>query len=363
MKKAVLIMAGGRGERLWPLSIEKKPKQFLAIGTSSNGKTLIEQSIERAKLFTSEENIFIITGESFRDLFREYLQTFREENIIFEPTGRDTLAAITLGLYYIKQKIGDCSVAVLPSDPIIKDEDIFVNALNEAVNIADKTKQIATIGIKPTRPDTGYGYIKLSKLISTSSERIETFMVHGFKEKPTLERAKEFLSDGSYLWNSGMFIANADTILSMVEKETPDTYKKIAETFTAQKNNNKELALSTFGSLEKISFDYAIMEKLKEIYCVKGTFFWDDLGAFSALSRIENKDNNNNVSLGQSFLHDSRNNIIINENKTIIAISGLENITVVQSGDTTLIYPTGEDDRIKNILKAMREEEGNKKYL
>lgn len=356
MEKSVLIMAGGIGERLWPLSRENKPKQFLKIGDE---KSLIEKTILRALKITSEENIFIITGIRYREAFNQYIPNFKKENIIYEPLGRDTAAAVTLGALTIKEKIGNSIIVILPADPIIKEENLFTKTVEEAIETTSKTKKTIIVGIKPNRAETGYGYIKLANNIKDNEYNVERFV-----EKPNLENAKKFLDNGNYLWNSGMFIWDIENILNAVQSFMPDTYNKVLESF----NNIDHLEKSKeiFSKIEKISFDFGIMEKLKEIICIKAEFFWDDLGAFSALGRIYKKDNDNNVVIGNVYIKESKNNIIINDDNDFIAVNGIKDLTIVKSNGAILIYADNQDSKIKEILKDIREEDElkeNIKYL
>ena len=356
MKKSVLIMAGGIGERLWPLSRENKPKQFLKIG---DNKSLIEKTILRASKITDEENIFIITGIRYKEAFSQYIPNFRKENIIYEPFGRDTAAAVTLGALTIKEKIGNSIIVILPADPIIKEEDLFTKTVEEAIETTSKTKKTIIVGIKPNRAETGYGYIKLADNIKDNEFNVERFV-----EKPNLENAKKFLEDGNYLWNGGMFIWDIESVLNAVQSLMPDTYNKVLESFNNR--NNFDKAKETFSKIEKISFDRGIMEKLKNIICIKAEFFWDDLGAFSALGRIHEKDKDNNVIIGNVYTKESKNNIIINDDNDFITVDGINNLTIVKSNGALLIYSDNQDAKIKEILKDIREKEelkDNTKYL
>ena len=355
MNKSVLIIAGGLGERLWPLSREYKPKQFLKINDS---KSLIEQTINRALKITDEDKVFIITGKRYEESFEKYIPNFRKENIIYEPVGRDTAAAITLGVIKIKEKIGNSIVSILPADPIIKNEDLFIKNLKKAINITENTNNIVIIGIKPNRPETGYGYIKIGNNIKNDEYNVDEFI-----EKPNLEKAINFLEDGNYLWNSGMFIWSIDNIIDNIKKLLPDIYNKVLE--ASKINNDKSIEI--FSSIDKISFDLGIMEKLKNIICIKSNFYWDDLGAFSALGRINEKDDKNNILIGDIYTKESNDNIIINDdNNTFISIYGVNNLTIVYSNGVFLVYPNNKDDKIKDILKDIRNKsklEHYRKYL
>ncbi|WP_295159453.1 mannose-1-phosphate guanylyltransferase [uncultured Brachyspira sp.] len=347
MKKAVLIIAGGIGERLWPLSRENKPKQFLTI---VENKTLIEQTIDRALRITDEDSIFIVTGKRYKEAFSKYIPSFKKENIIYEPAGRDTAAAIGLAMILIEEKIGNAIITILPADPIIRKEDLYIKAIENAIDISRNTNNIVIIGVNPDRAETGYGYIKIKDNIA-----YDVYNVDKFIEKPNYENACRFLEDGNYLWNSGMFIWSIDNIIKSIKTLIPDTYNKIIETL---KNKNDDEKLKIFNTIDKISFDFGIMEKLTNIICIKSHFFWDDLGAFSALGRIHNKDSNKNVIVGNVYAKESNGNIIINDDKkTFIAADGIHNLTIVKSDNVLLIYPNNEDSKIKEILKDIREKD------
>ena len=262
-------------------------------------------------------------------------------------------------MYYIKEKVGDSIVVIVPADPIIKENKLFIDSIKEAIERTKETKNISIIGIKPTRAETGYGYIKLKDIIKYNSYNVDRFV-----EKPNLEKAKEYLKDSNYLWNSGMFIWDTDSILKKIKTLANDTYNKVVETYKNINDENK--ALEIFSTIEKKSFDFSIMEKLNDIICIKSNFFWDDLGAFSALYRIYEKDENQNVTIGDVFVKDSNNNIIISDDDTFMAISGVENLTIVKSKDVLLIYSNNEDNRIKDILKDIKEKEelkDKRKYI
>ncbi len=351
MEKAVLIIAGGKGERLWPLSRQNKPKQFLSIGEK---KTLLENTIDRAKIIAEEKNIFIVTGEAYRELFDIYLPNFNKENIIFEPLGRDTTAAIALGAYYIEKKIPNSILAVLPADPIIKNNELFEKTLEKAFEFANEKKLPVTIGVKPTRPETGYGYIKMKNLID-SNNNINVFFVDEFKEKPNEQKAKEFLELGNYLWNAGIFIFDINTLLDTIKNIQKNIYEKIESTYNAMIQNDDKKAFDIFESIEKISFDFGIMEHIKEIICVKAEFFWDDLGSFLALKRIYEADNNSNVSIGNNFLRNSKNNIVLNNDEdTLIVTNNIENLNIIKSGNVFFVYKSEDDDKIKEILSDIK---------
>ena len=272
------------------------------------------------------------------------------KNIIYEPMGRDTAAAIALGAISIKEKIGNAMIAVLPADPIIKSEDLFIKSIENAIEVSENTNEVVVVGIKPNRAETGYGYIKIKDNIKD-----DVYNVDRFVEKPNYENACKFLEDGNYLWNSGMFIWSIDNILNSIKELMPDTYNKTIQTLEAKDDTQKE---EIFKTINKISFDFGIMEKIKNIKCIKSSFFWDDLGAFSALGRIYDKDDNNNVIIGNVYAKEAKSNIIINDDKdTFIAIDGVDDLTIVKSNGVLLIYPNNKDSKIKDILKDIREKD------
>ena len=359
MQVTTLIMAGGKGERVWPIGRQSKPKQFLKI----KGKhTLIEDAIIRAKTFCDEKNIFIITGEKYRDSFSKFLPNFPKENIIFEPTGRDTAAAVTLGVYTIEQKIPNSIVVTLPADPVIEGEAMFTTVIQKAIEHADRDNLPVTIGIKPSRAEIGYGYVHLADCIS-GKENIKVFRVDSFLEKPDQDKSDIISEDTSYLWNSGMFIWKSTVILSHMEKLQNDTYNKVVATYNYIKSDQFDNAKKEFSSIEKKSIDFAIMEKLTNSLCVRGDFKWDDVGSFSALSRVYTPDHQGNVKIGDNFLLDTENTIVMNnDSDSFVAVCGMKDIIVVNHKGATLIYPRGKDHIIKDLLAEL-EARGKTKYL
>ncbi len=352
MQVAILIMAGGRGERVWPIGRKDKPKQFLKIKSEN---TLIEETIIRAKTFSDEKNIFIITGEQYKNSLNEILPNFPKENIIFEPSKRDTAAAIAYGTYIIEQRIGeDVVVITLSSDHFIENVDLFTAVMKETIKYASENDMAVTVGITPNRAETGYGYIHTAECISEDSNKIKTYKVDSFVEKPNIEKAEIIYKDPSYLWNSGMFIWKSSVILGYIKKLEPSIYDKIVNTYKYISSGDSAKALAEFDTVEKRSIDFMVMEKIDASLCVKGDFVWDDVGSFSALSRIYTPDNNGNIQIGDNHILDSENTTIVNEDKdTFIAICGMKDIIVVNHKGATLIYPKGKDDMIKTLIAEL----------
>lgn len=359
MQIATLIMAGGHGQRLWPIGRRDKPKQFLKIKSEN---TLIEEAIIRAKTFCDEQNIFIITGTEYKDSFYNLLPNFPKDNIIFEPSKRDTAAAIAFGIYTIEQKLKDAIVVALPSDPFIENIERFTAVINKAIQYAAEQELAVLIGISTNRAETSYGYIHTSDCISGEGN-IKVYKVDRFVEKPNKEKAEVLYKDKSYLWNSGMFIWKSSVALSYIKNLEPLLYEKVVNTYHYIANNELENAKTEFDSIEKKSIDFAIMEKITESLCVEGDFIWDDVGTFSALSRVYRPDENGNLKIGDNCLLNTENTTIVNNDEnTFVAVYGMKDIVVVNHNGVTLIYPKGDDDMIKALMSEI-EQSGKTKYL
>lgn len=348
MKKVVLIMAGGRGERFWPRSRKNFPKQFLSL--TGDGNTMIQLTVKRMLQIVEIEDIFISTNENYRDLVKEQLPELPEENIICEPVGRNTAPCIGLGAIYIKKKYKEALMIVLPSDHLIKYNSMFLHALLEGCSVAEEDNNLVTIGITPDYPETGYGYIKFN----ASIHKGQTFAVDEFVEKPTLEVAKGYLETEEYLWNSGMFIWKVSSILKNIEQFMGDLYRgllKIEEAIgTAEEEFVRNREYQKFSSE---SIDYGVMEKAKNIYILPGTFGWDDVGSWLAVERIQRTNEFGNIANGNIITINSKNCIIEGADR-LIATVGLQNLIVVDSNDAILICEKSATADIKKILDNLK---------
>lgn len=335
-----LIMAGGKGERFWPVSTEKKPKQFLnLIGEES----MLQHTVRRLKGIIPMENIFIVTAKEYKTLINEHIPELADRNIIVEPEGRNTAACIALSAFYIKQIYENANLVVLPSDHLIVNEKKFRKILSYGNDFIDKNPEaIATIGINPTRPDTGYGYIYTGEEDIDLSE-IKPIEVNGFKEKPVLSLAEKYLKDGGYLWNSGMFIWKIDNVIKLLQRYMPKTYESIK----AIDFNDEYSIVENYKNTEAISIDYGIMEKADNIYVIPGDFGWDDLGSWNSLARYKDTDVNNNVIDGSIVVIDSSENIIQTKKKTYIM--GVENMMVIETENEILVVNREHISRIKEL--------------
>lgn len=344
-----LIMAGGKGTRFWPLSTERKPKQFLNL---IGNRTMIQMTVNRVKPIIPIERIFVCTGERYVDLVKEQLPELPERNIIVEPEGRNTTPCIALSAFIIKRYYKDATMVVLPSDHLIKDENKFRNILISADRfVKNNDEAIITLGMKPTRAETGYGYIKYSdeKQVTNSHEFIR---VEAFVEKPNREKAKMYINEGNYLWNGGMFLWSVDNILNNIKKYSPNTYEALHLLDSSKKEQIQEIININYKNTESISIDYSVLERSKNIYVVPSDFGWDDIGTWKALERYKKKDKNDNIIEGNARVIDSNSNIAMNNGKRIVMI-GIEDVMTLETDDSIFIVNKDYMDNLrdyKNII-------------
>lgn len=348
MRKTALIMAGGRGERFWPKSRKSLPKQFLSL--TDDAKTMIQLTVERIRPLVELNDIYISTNIDYKKLILEQLPGIPEENILCEPVGRNTAPCIGLGAVHIEKKYDEAIMMVLPSDHLMKYNDIFIDTLQEACQIAEKDENLVTIGITPNYPETGYGYIKFDP------DKVDghAYSVDCFVEKPNLEVAKKYLESKEYLWNSGMFVWKVSSILSNLKRYMPDTWKGLKKFQNAIGTNSQEAVLEeVFAAFASISIDYGVMEKAEHIFILPGTFGWDDVGSWLAIERIKKSDENGNVIDGNIITVNCKNNIIQGSNKLIAAV-GIEDIILIDTEDATLVCGKDSTAEIKKVLENLR---------
>ncbi len=348
MKKAALIMAGGRGERFWPKSRKVSPKQFLSL--TDDRRTMIQLTVDRILPLIEIEDIYIVTNREYKGLVREQLPNLPEENILCEPVGRNTAPCIGLGAAYMAKKYGDAVMIVLPSDHLIKYNSIFCDTLKDACTVAEQGENLVTLGITPDSPETGYGYIKFLP------ERMlgRAFEVERFVEKPDLETAKEYLATEQYLWNSGMFIWKASTILKNLREYLPEIHQGLLKIQAVMGTAEEEQVLEReFRDFRSVSIDYGVMEKAGHIYILSGSFGWDDVGSWLAVRRLKTSNEFGNVLTGNVVTVDTRNTIIQGENKLIAAV-GLENMVVVDTDDALLICEDSHAGDIRKVLESLK---------
>lgn len=342
-----LIMAGGKGERFWPLSTEEKPKQFLNL---LGEESMLQMTVKRMEKLIPLERIFIVTAEKYTSHVIDQLPNLPRENIIIEPEGKNTAPCIALSALVINKYYDNSTLVVVPSDHLIADEEEFINTLmaaNKLVEI-DETA-IVTLGIEPDRPETGYGYINYGETHDLiENQKIKK--VIKFKEKPDVQTAKRYLQDGNYLWNSGMFIWNCNTILKLTELYLNNTYLILSEIAAASEEEFKDKLDKNYSLVDSISIDYGIIENAKNVYVIPSKFGWDDIGTWQALERYREKDEKNNITIGKVKEVDGRNNIVIGNDKPIM-VTGLDNIFIVETDEAILITDKQNLNNIKSIKK------------
>lgn len=344
-----LIMAGGKGTRFWPLSTEERPKQFLKL---IGNNTMIQMTVNRIKPIIPIERIFICTGERYIDLVKEQLPEIPERNIIIEPEGRNTAPCIALSALVINRYYKDATMVVLPSDHLIKDEQKFREIILDGEEyLKENEKAILTLGMTPNRPEIGYGYIKFTNN-KVKVNNNEVIKVEKFVEKPSLEVAKEYLDDGSYLWNGGMFIWTVDNILTQVREFTSSTYEALKGINDVSEENLQEIINKNYKRTEAISVDYAILEKSNDIYVIPSDISWDDIGTWKSVERYKEKDIYDNIVTDNVKVIESKSNMAINNKKKIVMI-GMKDTMTVETDDTLFIVNKDYMDNLRDYKEVL----------
>ncbi len=343
-----ILMAGGVGSRFWPVSTVDFPKQFHDM--LGNGDTLIQKTFSRLAKLIPVENILILTNEKYNHLVLEQLPMVKQEQVLLEPAMRNTAPCILYASLKIQKLNPDAVIVVAPSDHWIEDEDEFTQNLKQCFDFCSSENALMTLGIQPTFPNTGFGYIEFDKTDSNPIKR-----VNQFREKPNYETAKSFLASGNFLWNGGIFIWSAKSITQAFSKFQPEMNNLFFRGFDKYNTAaEKEFIDDNYAEAENISIDYAILEKANNVYVLPATFDWNDLGTWGSLYEKLDKDENKNAVVNATVvLENASNNIIRADNKKIIVIDGLDDYIIVDRADVLLIYPKTKEQDIKKIVAKL----------
>ncbi len=352
----VVIMAGGVGVRFWPYSRNSRPKQFLdVLGT---GKTLIQSTFERLLPICPVENIYVVTHEEHASLVKEQLPQLDDDQILAEPMRKNTAPCILYASYKIAQRNKDAVILVSPSDHLILNENEFHDVVKKATEQAKEQDKLLTIGITPTRPETGYGYIQFH------TEKSFAKKVKTFTEKPELSLAKKFLESGDFVWNSGIFIWGVQAILKAFQEHLPEMTEIFEEIKSRlSTNEEKEVILAAYAQCKNISIDYAIMEKAKNVYVCPGNFSWSDLGSWSSIYEISAKDRNNNVVNANTIIYESRNCIVKGSPDKLIVIQGLNGYLVGEFGNVIIVCEKDKEQQFRRFVNDVKSKPNSSDFL
>lgn len=352
-----VIMAGGVGSRFWPMSRRAHPKQFIDI--LGQGKTLFQLTYDRFRALCPEENILVVTNQQYVDIIREQVPSIRDHQILGEPSARNTAPCIAYAAYKIYNWNPQAVMAVLPSDHYIQDEEVFLRNMEHALGQASKHNYLITLGIKPTRPDTGYGYIQFDE--DQHWEGINK--VKTFTEKPDVKLARRFLESGDFLWNAGIFVWNAQSITEAFAKFTPEMHEAFMKNQAALDRPDEAEAMDkVYASCPVISIDYAIMEKAANVYVLPADFRWSDIGTWNSLYSLSEKDAHGNVKRGKNIVaRQSHGNIIYtSQNTRVIAVNGIEDLIIVESDGMILIADRNQEQDVRKLVNDLKAQYGEK---
>ncbi len=359
-----VIMAGGYGERLWPLSRSKRPKQLLKL--LDNNESLLGATVRRIAPMIPGDRLYVVTNRSLQKIIQDGVADIPDENVIAEPHKRNTSACIALAAAKVMAMYpdgeDDTTMAILTADHRINDDDAFRRTVAKALEAAETQDKLVLIGIHPTRPETAYGYVEVPEKISNESIVSETLPVLRFREKPNKEVAEEFISTGRFFWNSGMFFWKLSVFLQELDEAMPTlamATREMAECFRRDTEDSMKRLSRIFEGLGDISIDYGLMEKSSSVVLIPAQFSWDDLGSWDSLRRAWEKDRHGNISKGGSVLVDTHDSVIYNAEEPgelIVAVLGMRDVTVVGTQDAILVCPTDRAQEIRKIIRILREE-------
>jgi len=346
----VAIMAGGVGSRFWPASREHMPKQFLDI--LGVGKSLIRLTYERFASIIPPENILVVTNKLYEDLVQEHIPEIPKINILTEPSRNNTAPCVAYTALRLQAIDPEATFVIAPSDHVILKEEAFLDKIQHSLSYAAKDNVIITLGIQPTRPDTGYGYIE-----TTDSKQEEFIKVKQFREKPNVETAEGYLDAGGYYWNAGIFIWSVSTILKSYKDNASDIYYILTQDLSKYNTTEEQAYIDkVYPTTPSISVDYAILENADNVYTLPADIGWSDLGTWNALHAYKDKDDSGSVVIGDNtMLLDSKNCIVRSDAKKLVVIKNLENYIVIDESDVLLIYPKDEEQKIKQLRAGIED--------
>ncbi|MBD3219237.1 MAG: NTP transferase domain-containing protein [candidate division Zixibacteria bacterium] len=355
-----VIMAGGKGERFWPLSRSGRPKQLLKI---TSDKTMLEETIVRMEDFVPEEQIRIITGADIKDKIQTILPQLDTDHIYTEPFGRNTLLAIAVSAVMIEKDDPEGIMVVLSSDHMIKPRETLIRNLEAAANICQDQDWLITLGITPTRPETGYGYIKVGDLYDTVNGT-SAYRVAEFTEKPTRIIAQQYYFDRQHLWNSGMFIWSVKSIMKAIEKIKPDLFEQLQIFKEHIGTENEETAKrELYNKAEDVSIDVGILEQANNVLTLKADMVWDDVGSWLALDRIKHRDSENNILEGNVINLGSYESVVYNDSEGLIATLGVSDLIIVKTDNIVMVAHKTQVNKIKKMLSRFSGDKDLEKYL
>ncbi len=355
-----VVMAGGKGERFWPLSRSGAPKQFLKILSE---KTLLEDTLERTSALAPLERTVVVTSEVFKKQILEKVPSLSEKNLLLEPEGKNTCPAIALAAAHLAKKDPEAVMIVLPTDHFVQPKERLVRILSAAAGMARSGDFLITLGIVPTRPETGYGYIEVGEKVK-EVDGMAIYKVPRFKEKPNRTVAQEYYLDRKHFWNPGMFVWSAVSFFKALERHQPEMCRQLnayAETIGTSKELEGRKKL--FAALEPVSVDVAVLEKADNVLTIPSDFTWDDVGSFLALERVRKLDRDNNLSLGASLALSSYETTVINEGNGLVAVFGVSDLVVVKSGDMVLVAHKTRVPDLKEVTEKLAADPNLKQYL
>ena len=357
-----VIMAGGSGTRFWPKSTQTTPKQFLNLFGEGS---MIQNTAKRIEPIIPQEQIIVVTNEHYIPIVKEQLPKVPDENIIGEPVAKNTGPCVAIAAALLLKKDADATMVVLPADHHITDPDQFLKCLNTAIKKAESGEYLVTIGIKPDKPETGFGYIRANGTMNEDFPDHVVYPVRAFTEKPDIHTANKFVASGEYFWNSGMFVWKASTVLNEIKTHLSDMYDELSKSSEELYTEHHIPAIKDFYyACESISIDYGIMERSKSVFVVPGDFGWNDVGSWSAVFELANKDSLGNAiqSINATFAA-AENNLVVSNSEKMISLVGVENIAVVETDNAILICNLRTAQGVKQIVEQLKAHAEHQKFL